>query len=165
MGKCCIIKSIAQPRGRYAAMSENITEATSKMIEYQNNLDGIRAEMLSGFFVGWPNPPSPATHMRILAGSHCVWIAKDTTANRVIGFINALSDGVLTAYIPLLEVLPEYQEQGVGKELVARMLESLKNLYMIDLLCDEELQGYYAKLGMYSATGAFVRNYERQNGE
>jgi len=90
-------------------------------------------------------------------------VAVDTASNKVVGFINAVSDGVMAAYIPLLEVLPEYQGRGIGKELVSRMLESLTHLYMVDLLCDEDMQGYYAKFGMHKATGMFVRNFDRQN--
>jgi ribosomal protein S18 acetylase RimI-like enzyme len=101
--------------------------------------------------------------MNILKGSYCFWVAIDDIANKAVGFITAISDGVISAYIPLLEVLPVYQSKGIGKELVSRMLASLSGFYMVDLLCDEELQGYYAKFGMHKATGSFLRNYERQN--
>ena len=135
------------------------------LIEYISSLENISDEMLFGFFVGWPNPPSPSAHMRILEGSYCIWLAIDKDIGRVVGFINAISDGVLSAYIPLLEVLPEYQNAGIGKELVERMLGSLKNLYMVDLLCDEDLLGYYAKFGMNVAIGSILRNYDRQSCE
>jgi len=135
------------------------------MIDYTSSLENISEEMLSGFFVGWPNPPSQSAHIKILKGSYCVWLAIDKNKNKVIGFINATSDGVLSAYIPLLEVLPEYQNTGVGKELVANMLDSLKKFYMVDLLCDKDLQDYYAKFGMQEATGSFLRNYDRQSCE
>lgn len=132
------------------------------MIKYTSSLEHITKDMLQGFFVDWPNPPSSKSHLKILKGSYIVWLAlKD---KRVIGFITAISDGVLSAYIPLLEVLPEYQNMGIGKELVSRMLESLKHLYMIDLLCDKKLQGYYNKFKMTNATGVILRNYERQSG-
>ncbi|MCL2285249.1 MAG: GNAT family N-acetyltransferase [Firmicutes bacterium] len=134
------------------------------MIQYTSDINLITEEMLQGgFFAGWPNPPSAAAHLRILHGAYVAWVAVDTTTSKVVGFINAVSDGVLSAYIPLLEVLPEYQKQGIGKELVSRMLESLKGLYMVDLLCDEDMQGYYAKLGMYKTTGMCARNFDRQN--
>ncbi|MCL1819087.1 MAG: hypothetical protein FWG36_00360 [Oscillospiraceae bacterium] len=58
------------------------------MIEYTNNLKNINEEMLTGFFVGWPNPPSQSAHMKILEGSYCVWLAIDTETNKVIGFVN-----------------------------------------------------------------------------
>jgi ribosomal protein S18 acetylase RimI-like enzyme len=135
------------------------------MIEYTNRLTSINDEMLSGFFVGWPNPPSKSTHLKILEGSYCVWMAIDSEKSKVAGFVTAISDGVLSAYIPLLEVLPEYQKLGIGKELVGRMLKSLEHLYMVDLLCDKDLQRYYAKFGMHDSTGSFLRNYDRQNCE
>ena len=135
------------------------------MITYTTDIQRITTNMLNGFFVGWSNPPTPSAHMNILKGSYLVWLAIDSDTNNVIGFINAISDGVLSAYIPLIEVLPEYQNRGIGRELTIRMLDSLKHLYMIDLLCDPELQDFYAKFGMHNATGSFIRNYERQSCE
>jgi len=58
------------------------------MIDYLDNLIGVSEEMLSGFFAGWPNPPSRAAHMRILEGSSYIWLAVDREENRVAGFIN-----------------------------------------------------------------------------
>jgi ribosomal protein S18 acetylase RimI-like enzyme len=134
------------------------------MICYVDSIESVTAENLCGFFVGWPNPPSSATHLEILRNSSLVVLAIDSETGDVVGFITAISDGVLSAYIPLLEVLPGYQKQGVGVELTRRMLEKLKGLYMVDLLCDEELQSFYAKLGMKRAQGMFLRNYECQGG-
>ncbi len=47
----------------------------------------------------------------------------DDENGKFVGFITAITDKILSAYIPFLEVLPEYQRQGIGKELVKRMLE------------------------------------------
>lgn len=135
------------------------------MIEYRDSLDGIQPGHLTGFFDGWPNPPSPQTHLRLLYASDLVLLAWDHRAQRVVGFITALNDGVLAAYIPLLEVLPVYQGQGIGSELVRRLLERLKDVYMIDLLCDEAMQPFYARLGLRPAVGMMQRNYERQSGK
>ena len=44
------------------------------------------------------------------------------------------------------------------------LLEELNHLYMIDLLCDEDLQKYYSKLGMQKAQGMMIRNYSNQLG-
>jgi len=134
-------------------------------IRYVSDTDSITADMLHGFFVGWPNPPNVDAHLRILQGSYHVVLAIDIGHNKVIGFINAISDGVLAAYIPLLEVLPAYQKQGIGKELVMQMLAALNHLYMIDLLCDPNLQPYYEKLGMHRGQGMLIRNYDKQNAQ
>lgn len=136
------------------------------MIEYRDSLDGIDAGKLTGFFVdwGWPNPPSTETHLRLLHNSDHVLLAIDTDTSQVAGYITAISDGVLSAYIPLLEVLNAYQGRGIGSELVRRMLEKLSHLYMIDLLCDEDVQPFYERLGMVPAPGMMIRNYKRQSG-
>ena len=48
------------------------------MISYTDSLDGISADHLrGGFFAGWPNPPSPETHLCVLHGSDHVWLARD----------------------------------------------------------------------------------------
>lgn len=130
---------------------------------YTDSLDNLSADHLrGGFFVGWPNPPSPETHLRVLQGSDHVVLAKD--GEQVIGYITAVTDGVLAAYIPHLEVLPAYKGQGIGSELVRRMLDKLRDLYMIDLICDTDVQPFYARLGMRPYTGMIYRNYDRQSG-
>ena len=134
-------------------------------IQYTKDITNISDDMLDGgFFVDWPNPPDNATHLKILKGSYCSFIAVDNDSNKIIGFINAISDGILTAYIPLLEVLPEYQGNGIGNELVRLTLEELKNLYMIDICHDEELAPYYAKFGAYPSYSSLFRNYSAQSG-
>jgi len=135
------------------------------MIKYIDSASEIKPDQLKGFFVDWPNPPSKVTHLEILKNSTYVVLALD--GNNVVGFINALSDNVLTAYIPLLEVLPEYKRQGIGKELVRKIVKRIDGLYMIDLLCDEDVQTYYDKLdlGFIKTKGMCIRNYKNQAGK
>ena len=135
------------------------------MIIYTDSLDGVTSEHLQGgFFVGWPNPPSPITHYRILANSAAIVLARIADGS-VVGFITAVSDHVSCAYIPHLEVLPAYQGQGIGSELVRRIVEKLRHLYMIDLVCDPSLQPFYERLGMRPVVGMVIRNYDRHAGE
>ena len=132
-------------------------------IIYTKNIDNVTEDMLSGFFVGWPNPPSAATHLEILRKSYYAFVAMHH--GQVVGFINAVSDGVLTAYIPLLEVLPQYSGMGIGSELVKLMLNECKDLYMIDICHDEELTPYYAKFKPVGQCCSTVfRNYSAQSG-
>ena len=134
------------------------------MIHYIDSIESVTVENLRGFFVGWQNPPSPETHLELLKNSDVIVLAVESESSNVVGFITAITDKVLSAYIPLLEVLPAHQKRGIGLELTRRMLDKLRGLYMIDLLCDEELQPFYAKLGMKRGQGMFLRNYERQAG-
>lgn len=134
------------------------------MITYTTSLTDLTADYLrGGFFAGWPNPPTPETHLKLLHGSDHVILARD--GDQVIGYITAISDGVLAAYIPHLEVLPAYRGQGIGSELVRQMLDKLRHLYMIDLMCDTDVQPFYERLGMRRYSGMIYRNYERQSGQ
>jgi ribosomal protein S18 acetylase RimI-like enzyme len=128
------------------------------VIAYATTVDGVRPEDLRGFFVGWPTAPPPERHLALLRGSRHVVLARDTDTGRVVGFVTAVGDGVLSAYLPLLEVLPEYQGRGIGTELVRRMLELLGSVYMVDLCCDEELVPFYERFGMARFVGMGLRN-------
>lgn len=134
------------------------------MIVFRDTAEGLRPEQLHGFFAGWPDPPSPATHLRILQGSVAVVLALDEASDRVVGFVTAITDGVLAAYVPLLEVLPTYQGRGLGSHLMRRILARLEDYYMVDLLCDERLQPFYARLGMVPVGGMCARHYRHQSG-
>ncbi|MBL8148172.1 MAG: GNAT family N-acetyltransferase [Anaerolineae bacterium] len=133
------------------------------MITYTTTLTGVIAGQLrGGFFEGWPNPPTPETLLRILHGSAHVVLAQEGA--QVVGVITALSDGVLTAYIPMLEVLPTYRNQGIGGALVRRMVAELGPIYAIDLLCDDSLVPYYQRLGFITVRGMALRDYAMQSG-
>ena len=51
----------------------------------------------------------------------------------MVAFAQAVSDGVLSAFVPLLEVLPEYQGRGLGRAVLERLLAQLEGLYAVDL--------------------------------
>ncbi|MEU0879518.1 GNAT family N-acetyltransferase [Lentzea sp. NPDC005914] len=126
------------------------------MITYSTGTDDLTEADLAGFFVGWPGPPSAAQHLAVLRGSYRVVIARSDGA--VVGFVNMISDGVLTAFVPWLEVLPSFQGQGIGTELMRRVVAEAQHLYSIDLVCDESLRPYYERLGMVALTGMGLRN-------
>lgn len=128
------------------------------MIVYATDLENVRPEDLEGFFVGWPAPPSPERHLALLRGSEHVVLAREDGADRVVGFVNVVGDGVLSAFIPLLEVLPEHQGQGIGTELVRRALELAGDRYMVDLCCDEDLVPFYERFGMHRFVSMGLRN-------
>ena len=126
-------------------------------VVYTTDVTGLSQAELEGFFVDWPSPPSAERHLEILRGSDHVVLARDGENGRVVGFITAISDGVLSAFIPLLEVLPEHQGQGIGSELVRRILAELEDFYMVDLVCDPELEGFYRRFEMMLLSSMGVR--------
>jgi GNAT superfamily N-acetyltransferase len=121
---------------------------------------GARA---SDFFEGWSSAPSEATFHAALRGSYAVEfaIADD---DRVVGFVNAISDGVAAAFIPWLEVVPEYRGRGIGSRLMRRMLDRLGRLYSVDLLCDPPLVNYYRRFGLAPIPGMGLRTPRNLDG-
>lgn len=135
------------------------------MISYSTSIESVTPDQLSGpFFVGWPNPPDPATHLRILQGSDHVVLAIHEPDEQIVGFITAITDGVLTAHIPLLEVVEEHRGRGIGSELVQRLLGVLEGFYAVDAVIDVELQPFYGHLGMSPANAVALRRYRHQAG-
>jgi GNAT superfamily N-acetyltransferase len=129
-----------------------------RVIRYSEDLAGVRPHQLSGFFVGWPRCPSPEQHLAVLRGSYRVVVAIDDETDRVVGFVNLISDGVLTAFIPWLEVLPGYQKQGIGAGLMERILAGTGRFYSVDLVCDAGLLPYYERFGMLGTASAVLRH-------
>ena len=132
------------------------------MIEYTEDISRISADQIEGFFVGWPAGPTPEEHLTALSGCWRAIVALD--GDRVVGFVNIISDGVLTAFIPWLEVLPSYQGRGIGTELMQRALDATADMYSVDLICDAPLQPYYARLGATAIPGMGWRNHDAFGG-
>ena len=130
-------------------------------IIYSNRVNQWGPNQLQGFIVGWAKSPNAETHLEILQKSYSAWIALHNDS--CVGFINALSDYVFYAHITLLEVLPKYQGYGIGTELVKRMLDTLGDMYAIDIIYDKTLVPFYNGLGLKNSVGMVVRNYKNQN--
>lgn len=129
-------------------------------MHYIYSLEDVSAADLEGLCVGWAHPLSGERLLHVLRSSYRVIVVREEMGGPVIGFIQAISDGVLCAYLPLLEVRPQYQGRGIGSELVRRMLAELDGLYMVDLCCDENLVPFYERCAMVPVRGMARRNYD-----
>ena len=129
-------------------------------IFYTDDIEDITPSYLEGFFEGWQNHPDKKKHYKILKNSYKIWLALHNC--RCVGFVNALSDGIFYAYIPLIEVLSDYREQGIGATLLNKMKSSLCHMYAIDIVCDDELVPYYKNHDFKHVNGMVIRNYQNQ---
>lgn len=96
--------------------------------------------------VGWESAKVPERLQRALRGSDTVFSVWE--GKRLVGLINAIDDGEMTAYIHYLLVHPEYQKKGVGKMLVDKMKEHYKE-YVYRILIAETP----ANIGFYESCG------------
>ncbi len=117
------------------------------MILFTPDVDSIDEVHLDGFFFEWSEPLTRKQHLAVLRGSDHVLCAVDEEDGRVVGFITAVTDGVLSAYIPLLEVRRDYRGRGIGTELVRMMMSTLRRYRMVDVVCDEEVAPFYRRFG------------------
>ena len=83
------------------------------MIDYTNSIQNITTDMLKGFFTEWKNPQTPEHHFKILENSDHIILAVDTDQKCVVGFITALTDNIQASFISMLEVLPNYKNNGI----------------------------------------------------
>ena len=73
---------------------------------------------------------------------------------KLVGMICAMDDGIMTAYVHYLLVRPEYQDQGVGKELVSRVKEIYEDYLRIVVVGYDEEVGFYEACGFEKADDA-----------
>ncbi len=110
------------------------------------NADGLRSGDLTGFFVGWPRPPSDEDRLAIIRSAPVAVVARGDD-DVLTGFATAITDHRFAAYISLVEVLPEHQGRGVGTAMVRALLARLDSCYMVDLVCDDDVVPFYERLG------------------
>ena len=71
--------------------------------------------------------------------------------DKMVGYIDSVSNGVTDAYIQDLMVHPDYQGKGLGTELMNQMITYLKEnrIYIISVVFEESLKPFYDRFGFY----------------
>lgn len=105
--------------------------------------------------VGWLSANYPERLKKALDHSETVFTAWDD--EKLVGLVNAIDDSELTAYVHYLCVNPQYQGQGIGKNLLQRIKEKYKDyLYIILIAENEQLVNYYSQNGFEYVDGRYV---------
>jgi len=95
-----------------------------------------------------------------LRGSALVVAARDE--GKIVGTARVVWDGGYAALIKDVLVLPDYQGQGIGKEMMERLLAFLRGklepgyVIQIDLMAADGKEVFYEKLGFQSRPRATV---------
>ncbi len=142
-----------------------IEKTRDSEVDVIRSVEGLATRALEDFFEGWENKPTAETLKQLLFEAPFKAIALDRRNASVVGFTYAVSDKMISAYIPLLEVRSEHRGRGIGARLVRDLLEQCEGLYMVDACCDEELTPFYSALGFQKGgAGMIRRNYRAQAG-
>jgi len=97
----------------------------------------------------WSAAEKPKELLLALRNSHTLITAR--FKGELVGIANAISDGYLVVYYPHILVLPKYQGQGIGKEIMHCMQNKYKNFHQQMLTADEKAIHFYKSLGFKSA--------------
>jgi len=83
---------------------------------------------------------------------------------KLIGYIDSVSNNVTDAYIQDLMVHPDYQGKGIGTELMNRMITVLKerHIYMISVVYEEKLKPFYSRFGFFDMLCGQMQTYESE---
>lgn len=95
--------------------------------------------------VEWSSGHFPSRLAKAMYGFETVYSAWD--ADELVGLVCAMDDGSMTAYVHYLLVRPEYQDRGIGKELVRRVREHYADYLRIVVVA------YSAEIGFYEGCG------------
>jgi len=101
--------------------------------------------------VAWTSGFYPEKLQIAMRNSHTVISAWHQ--GQLVGLMNALSDGIMTAYFHYLLVHPDFQKLGIGQELVARMLEQYEDVARKVLIADESETSFFSKCGFELGIG------------
>ncbi len=111
------------------------------------------SEQLQSLFlsVEWSSGNYPDKLVVAMKNAHSVYSAWND--DKLVGLINCLSDGIMTAYFHYLLVSPEYQDKGIGKKLVEQMLLAYKDYARKVLVAYDSEIGFYEKCGFEVGKG------------
>ncbi|WP_059174078.1 GNAT family N-acetyltransferase [Bacillus sp. FJAT-27445] len=74
----------------------------------------------------------------------------------LVGFARAVTDGKFRAYIEDVVVQTSHQRDGIGTQLVSRLLDDLTHIDVISLFCDRHLIPFYEKNKFRQSKSQFV---------
>ena len=109
--------------------------------------------------VGWTNYTNqPQMLEKALSHSLATYLARDD--EEIVGLVRLVGDGFSSIFVQDLIVLPSYQRQGIGSNLMKEALADYKDAYQIQLATEqtEKNLDFYRSLGFetlstYDCTG------------
>lgn len=115
------------------------------MIQYKENIEFNKKELSSLFLSAeWNSGKYPDKLYESIKNSTYHIFAYDN--DKLVGLISGLSDCNINLFISYLVVLPEYQKQGIGTQLLKKVI-SKKRFHRIQLITEVKDKEFYTKNG------------------
>jgi GNAT superfamily N-acetyltransferase len=141
-----LLQHLYGPHCRIAAMQRGSSDL---VLSREREIDLIELEQLCDA-VGWSRRPmrrvrKALAHSLLLVG---LW-RHDRHLPRLVGFARCTGDGVVEATVWDVAVHPHYQGAGLGKQLMAYVLDQLRGMEVerVTLFADPQVVGFYQAQG------------------
>ncbi len=117
-----------------------------KDIQYKTTKEFSENELKDLFLsVNWSSGNYPEKLVIAMENSSSVFTAWD--GEKLVGLINVLDDGIMTAYVHYLLINPDFHGRGIGKNLVNYVKEKYKDYLRIVLIAYNKEIGFYEHCG------------------
>lgn len=121
------------------------------MIEYRDTCKALPVDQLARLFyaVGWSDQPDGEEIAReFIQKPYCnsTLVVSAWDGERLVGAVRVLSDEVVRSVVYDLLVDPDYQGNGIGRELMCRCIAHYPKTEWL-LETQEHIAGFYEKLG------------------
>lgn len=127
-------------------------------VEYRNQKNIPCKELYQLFLaVGWANEDETTQSMIDnfnIGFLNSTFVFSAWVDERLVGCVRVLSDLHFRSIIYDLAVLPEYQNKGIGRELVQRCINSCKSSEW--LVQTDKAKGFYEKIGFKENVDYFL---------
>jgi ribosomal protein S18 acetylase RimI-like enzyme len=112
----------------------------------------------------WKDTYEASDLIPLMQGSFVFAVAIDRNTSRLAGMGRVISDGVSDGYIQDLVVLPEYRRCGIGKKIVATLVEACraKGVLWIGLIAEPGSERFYESMGFEVMPGHVPMIYSRK---
>jgi GNAT superfamily N-acetyltransferase len=117
-----------------------------KNIQYKTTKNFSENELKELFLsVNWSSGNYPEKLVIAMENSSSVFSAWN--GDKLVGLINILDDGIMTAYAHYLLITPEYQHIGIGENLIKLVADKYKDYLRIILIAYDKEIGFYEHCG------------------
>jgi ribosomal protein S18 acetylase RimI-like enzyme len=116
------------------------------VLDWKYSIDGVDWQELSALYRAAPLGDKSPEHLRKVFGNS-LYVSFVYDAGRLVGAGRALADGGDCSYLCDIAVLPSHQGTGLGKKLVADLVERSRGHRKIILYAVPGKEPFYKKFG------------------
>jgi len=119
---------------------------TQSPIRYSDSKEIHRDAIISLYKSNdWSSARKPDRLIPAIQNSHSVMTA--WFDDQLIGLANSISDGHLVVYYPHVLVHPSYHRQGVGQQIMSRLMQRYEGFHQHAVLADKDTVEFYERCG------------------